>query len=236
MNKLLGINIIGDIHGRDSWKELVDLNFLNVFVGDYFDPYGIILYDDLVKNFLEIIELKRNNPDKVILLIGNHDAHYLPEYGLNESTRFNHFKAPEITKLFQDNADCFYGVVYYDKETDLIISHAGITKEWYNKYINKTDDSPEIVESNINNLWNTNKSCFTFMKNQGSPTDCYGEYASHSPLWVRTYALMEDNYFKDTNTIQVIGHTQTYTIIESKGLVDVDVLGTNIESFKKIYL
>jgi hypothetical protein len=47
---------------------------------------------------------------------------------------------------------------------------------------------------------------------------------------------MEDNYFKDTNTIQVIGHTQTYTIIESKGLIDVDVLGTKIESFKKIYL
>ena len=32
-------NIIGDIHGRTSWKELVIEDGINIFVGDYFSPY-----------------------------------------------------------------------------------------------------------------------------------------------------------------------------------------------------
>ena len=28
-------NIIGDIHGRKGWKELVKDNCINIFVGDY---------------------------------------------------------------------------------------------------------------------------------------------------------------------------------------------------------
>ena len=31
-------NIIGDIHGRTCWKELVQDDFVNIFVGDYLDP------------------------------------------------------------------------------------------------------------------------------------------------------------------------------------------------------
>ena len=48
-------NIIGDIHGRDAWKRLVDEDCINIFVGDYFDPYDKIHFMDLQYNFMEII-------------------------------------------------------------------------------------------------------------------------------------------------------------------------------------
>jgi metallophosphoesterase superfamily enzyme len=67
---------IGDIHGRDVWK---DINFLAfdkvVFVGDYVDSY--IRSDwQVYQNLKEIIDLKKQNFDKVVLLLGNHDIHY----------------------------------------------------------------------------------------------------------------------------------------------------------------
>ena len=68
-------NIIGDIHGRTYWKNLVIDNAINIFVGDYFSPYGSFPFDDIKKNFLEIVEYKKRHPE-TILLIGNHDAEY----------------------------------------------------------------------------------------------------------------------------------------------------------------
>ena len=66
-------NIIGDIHGRDAWKRLVDESCINIFVGDYFDPYDRIHFMDLQYNFMEIIEYKKKHPENVVLLYGNHD-------------------------------------------------------------------------------------------------------------------------------------------------------------------
>ena len=33
-------NLIGDIHGRTTWQQLVREDAINVFLGDYFDPYA----------------------------------------------------------------------------------------------------------------------------------------------------------------------------------------------------
>ena len=74
MNKVL---ILPDIHGRKFWKkpcENIDNYDKVVFLGDYLDPYNFefISVEEAIKNFKEIIELKRNNMDKVVLLLGNH--------------------------------------------------------------------------------------------------------------------------------------------------------------------
>ena len=69
-------NIIGDIHGRGDWKELVQDDCVNVFVGDYFDPYVDMSFAELLYNFNEIISFKSQHSDTV-LLYGNHDLHYL---------------------------------------------------------------------------------------------------------------------------------------------------------------
>lgn len=71
------ILVCGDIHGRKFWKkpcENIDNYDKVVFLGDYLDPYNFefISVEEAIENFKEIIELKRNNMDKVVLLLGNH--------------------------------------------------------------------------------------------------------------------------------------------------------------------
>ena len=72
------ILVCGDIHGRRFWKkpcENIEDYDKVIFLGDYLDPYDFegITVIDAIKNFEEIIEFKKNNVDKVILLLGNHD-------------------------------------------------------------------------------------------------------------------------------------------------------------------
>ena len=73
--------IIPDVHGRDFWREAVrlrtDAEFL--FLGDYLDPYPHegISRDKAFAGLLDIIAFKEANPEKVTLLMGNHDLHYL---------------------------------------------------------------------------------------------------------------------------------------------------------------
>ncbi len=63
---------IGDIHGRDIWKQIVETEQPNtvVFVGDYFDSFDIPGKVQ-IDNFKNIIQWKHDNPQcKVVLLIG----------------------------------------------------------------------------------------------------------------------------------------------------------------------
>ena len=81
------ILIIPDVHGRDFWKEAVVSQDYEkvVFLGDYSDPYDIegITDDVAIDNFKSIIDYKQQNPDKVVLLLGNHDLHYYSEFTTN---------------------------------------------------------------------------------------------------------------------------------------------------------
>ena len=83
MNKR--ILVVPDVHGRIFWKESVNkyINLVDkiVFLGDYLDPYGGEegLADDIYQNMMDIIKLKMNHMDKVVLLKGNHDQHYASE-------------------------------------------------------------------------------------------------------------------------------------------------------------
>jgi predicted phosphodiesterase len=71
--------LIGDIHGRTIWKQIVERHpdaDHYVFFGDYFDPYEDIPYWELAKNFKAIVQLKKELGYRVVLLLGNHDLHY----------------------------------------------------------------------------------------------------------------------------------------------------------------
>jgi predicted MPP superfamily phosphohydrolase len=72
----MNICAIGDIHGNPLWEKIVekesDNSDLIVFLGDYFDSFSYSTVEQ-IHNFLKIIEFKKKNNDKVILLIGNHD-------------------------------------------------------------------------------------------------------------------------------------------------------------------
>jgi hypothetical protein len=78
-NKQVRILAIGDIHGRDSWKDIINDNVFDkvVFLGDYFDSREEISGAKQLYNFKEILQFKKYNIDKVVLLVGNHEFHYL---------------------------------------------------------------------------------------------------------------------------------------------------------------
>ena len=63
-------NIIGDIHGRNAWKQLVREDEINIFVGDYLDPYppedvtGEVAWE----NFMEMLHYRNQHPYTTILL------------------------------------------------------------------------------------------------------------------------------------------------------------------------
>ena len=59
-------NIIGDIHRRDSWERLDDENCINLFIGDYFDPYQDFAIDELERNFLEMTH-QTSSPVKLLI-------------------------------------------------------------------------------------------------------------------------------------------------------------------------
>jgi predicted phosphodiesterase len=86
----MNVMIIPDLHGRKFWRKAIADNIGNVdkvvFLGDYLDPYGdeieenpdsmdcISFYDapGLLETLNDIIRLKKNEPNKYILLTGNH--------------------------------------------------------------------------------------------------------------------------------------------------------------------
>lgn len=127
--------VIGDIHGQDFWKFIVnehmDEDYI-VFVGDYFDSYSIGS-KKILDNFRKIIKLKQTYPDKVKLLLGNHDIHY---YYLNSNYRgtgFDYSIMFDVNNLFKKHKDLFQATFLYG---NTIVSHAGIT----NKLVQSTEN------------------------------------------------------------------------------------------------
>jgi len=121
--------VLGDIHGLTCWKEIVnnhpDSRF--IFLGDYIDPYEPVPRELLLANLQEIMQLKKDRPDDVILLFGNHDLHYFFEEVLM-SNRFDLKIARKAAGLFIDN---FHLFMYAFQEENLIFTHAGISHQWF---------------------------------------------------------------------------------------------------------
>ena len=129
------ILIVPDVHGRKFWHkavEMIDEVDQVVFLGDYLDPYprdGITFEDALVE-FEEILDFKKDYPDKVVLLVGNHDMHYIKTEFMNCS-RLNVWRRTEIHALFMNHIDMFQLVHEID---NYLLSHAGVYLEWTKKY------------------------------------------------------------------------------------------------------
>ena len=132
---------IGDIHGSTYWKEIVRENpdHRYIFLGDYLDPYERIASKKLIDNLKEIIQLKTNFPEQVILLLGNHDLHYFTT-NMAMSTRFDYHIAEEVSLLFLENISLFQ---FAYQEENYLFTHAGISQKWF------TEDFKGDVTKNI---------------------------------------------------------------------------------------
>lgn len=135
---------IGDVHGLTNWKNIVNdpknegCRF--VFLGDYFDPYEDISRYDLLVNFLDILEFKTLHMDDVILLLGNHDMHYI-NADFPRGSRYDIGMAESIIALFEERRELF---LYAYQEGNTIYTHAGISNAWWNH-----DFLPLVDESSL---------------------------------------------------------------------------------------
>ena len=154
MKKLL---IIPDVHGRSFWRSAVEKEKTKtIFLGDYVDPYSWEGFTraDAIKALEDVIELKKERGDDIVLLLGNHDYQYLEDGAT--SSRYDYEGAPKIKKLLIDNLELFD---LAHLEENYLFSHSGITKPWV-KFSNRIlGDDPDIKEipGILNDLLHKNK-------------------------------------------------------------------------------
>ena len=136
---------IGDVHGLDKWKNAIYRinedtgeemycyldNIIDkaIFVGDYVDAFDISNVI-ILHNLKEIIQLKKDYPDKVVLLMGNHDVAYLKhDHGISGHRPE---MGPDLYQLFHENRDLFQLAYQYGST---IWTHAGIHEGWWMYYV-----------------------------------------------------------------------------------------------------
>ena len=230
MKKIL---IIPDVHGRDFWRDSVIKTLTNtsaniVFLGDYTDPYSSewdFNFDYLqhtVDNFKEIIEMKKQNSDRITLLLGNHDC----SYAIGDdvcSSRMDKIHQSELEKLFKENRELFQ----IAKEIDIagkhfIFSHAGILKGWVRSVWGEEAESPDFkVVDRLNNAW---------LVDDWSILNYLGDYDTYrgwdglhygSPVWsdIRSWVKVTPD---ETYGFNIVGHTQLDRQLVLDQLADLD--------------
>jgi predicted MPP superfamily phosphohydrolase len=207
------IVFIGDIHGRDNWKDIVSQNPTAntfVFLGDYFDSKEAISGPNQMQNFLEILEFKRSipSPKKVILLFGNHDYHYMPWHTREPYSGYQKSYANKIQKLLVEN---FHDLQMAYSADGLLCTHAGVSHIWMSRNVGPegsiggwNSDNPEVISLKINELFKNNPKKFDTQGFESS-----GNEPQQTPIWIRPPALVESNKNRfENHFIQVFGHTQ----------------------------
>ena len=202
--------LIGDIHGHDSWKQIIsqeqDADRF-IFVGDYFDSFTIPGATQ-IQNFQDIIEFKETGGKSVILLIGNHDYHYLPEIGENGTSGYQARMAPSISYIINNNRDHLQMAYQFD---DILVTHAGVSSVWLDDIV--VDWDVDSLAATINDLFRFQplKLEYRQYKQIGDEvygTGGYGDETFQGPLWIRPRSLMKANQDTLKNQIrQVVGHT-----------------------------
>ena len=198
--------IIPDVHGRSFWREAVKSNPDGkfIFLGDYLDPYTVeeIIDSEAFQGLEDIIRLKKDRPDDVILLWGNHDLHYLYPELLGSRYDFEH--AERNAHMFWDNQTLFQ----MDYETvaggrRFLFSHAGIGKCWLSHYFPTLSFDGPVAE-----LMNDLVGYPDFMSALGDVSiNRGGDKRYGSMIW----ADLGEQFYEENQLpgiVQVFGHTQ----------------------------
>jgi len=216
---------IGDIHGRDIWKHIgiAEERFDKcVFIGDYFDTKDKITPEQQIENFNEIIGFKKAFPDKVVLLLGNHDFHYLKEITETYSG-FQSYYRLVIQKVLHEAIDERLIQICYTYD-HFLFSHAGFSKTWCKANLLNTNCTGKEFIQQVNELFYILPRSFMFT--MGKNRSFSGEDITQSPIWIRPASLALD---KLDNYVQVVGHTMQLRLKIENDLMFIDTLGTSEE-------
>lgn len=191
--------VFGDIHGRNCWKDIIEIekpDFV-IFLGDYVTSRENISEDDQISNLIEILEYKEANPDKVILLRGNHDMEALKYYWAGC------FPCFYSNWLFKNKERFLADTQWLYEIDDVVFSHAGISKVWYENVV-KYCNAHNI---DLNTLSDINK----IMPNElfgFSTSDRYdtcGDSETQPLTWIRPFTLINCAI---EGKKYVVGHTR----------------------------
>jgi predicted MPP superfamily phosphohydrolase len=199
------IFFIGDLHGLDTWKEEAEEALRQyyeiVFLGDYVDSFHVKAAEQMY-NLKEICAFVRKNKKHVTALLGNHDYAYI--YGIDGISGKQYDHAFEYKKIFDDNLDLFqiaWG--YTNKKTKkyTLATHAGLTKQFYKKYVTPEIKEGELIHETLNGLQDKKDIIWKV-------GDWRGGRGTPGPLWADYNEILEDPY---TGINQVFGHTPQIT-------------------------
>lgn len=202
--------IIGDPHGRWGYiKQIYDKEEPNevVILGDYFDSFNIDAYTQR-ECYDNIINLRKEHLKKkigrFIMLIGNHDMHYIDE-NFGHCSGWNPLTCSQASyPLCRDFDKEILKMVFIDEINKTIYSHAGLSMNWFNQWIKS---------GSLGDINTIETKAFQFTYKDGG--DYYGSSFWNSPLWIRPEGLKKCPY-KDKQSIiwtQVFGHTEPNTPI-----------------------
>lgn len=208
--------VIPDVHGREFWRKpiaRIDEYEKVIFLGDYLDPYEFefIPIERAIEGFLDIIALKRQYPNKVVLLLGNHDLHYWWDNDMDCSRR-DILNLGIIHRLFMMNRDCFQLAYYLDAESkNYLFTHAGVLSGWF------LDNIKFIPSSLADDLCSTNPKGMASWLNcflNGTGFGILGQVSAYrggfdgfgSPVWADYHEHETSNL--DLPYYQIFGHTQ----------------------------
>ncbi|MDR2814152.1 MAG: metallophosphoesterase [Prevotellaceae bacterium] len=197
------ILIVPDIHGRDFWKPALDYKGMVIFLGDYTDPYPQegFTQENAYQGLLKIVDFKKQNPDRVALLIGNHELHYYSRSYASGRFDSSYFEAYNEILTGKETA----GLFQLCKQVDnWLFIHAGLTKGWYDAHFDELSKLGNTLEEQVNGLFVSNIAAF----DEASAEYRGGFNAAGSPLWADAYELLDEPEHVDNSIIQIIGHTQ----------------------------
>lgn len=211
---------VGDTHGK-SFKDFVETKGKKiiyrgnnspvdcvVFMGDYCDQGEFIpdlnmivqttTNQTIFQNLLDIVEFKKQFGDRVVLLVGNHDYHYM--YQVPPCSGYRNAMHPPLSVLFGENRQLFTYAHHYK---NFLFTHAGLTESFYENQVQpilekhvgiELEDALNIIGNKPDVVWYSSSP-----RRGGSP------FKIPSFLWADKKDLIEDPY---PNMIQVVGHTR----------------------------
>ena len=214
------ILVIPDVHSRSFWKDSVDKYKDEVdkiiFLGDYVDPYPNenITRRESIQILEDVLELAWNHQEKVVTLIGNHDAHYFLK-NFPRSTRFDSSHAHHLREIYLANAHLLklaHEETVNDKK--FLFTHAGLMRSWAER--NRNVIGEPTVDS-LNKLTQTQQG-IKALSDISRYRTWMGE-PSGSILWSDVREKIdnnssEDNILANEDSIhelydfQIFGHTQ----------------------------
>lgn len=225
---------IGDLHGKDCWKQIDPASYDQIiFMGDYVDAQDKCR-EAIIENLQAIITFKMQQPEKVILLLGNHDIQYL-HYPKFQAGGFDSVIQPQLTSIFNEHKNQFQ-VVWQHRQ--YLFTHAGVSRKYWAWL-------QEMLEDNLVTYHEPDLAGYLNHIHKTDPHLLYvcgtkrgGFYPHGGPLWADEKETQHDHI---EGFHQVVGHSRIYKIDtytrswmkdKNSSITYIDVLDQRTEFFE----